>query len=196
MGNPESFRPRSNLVLAGAIFFVAGGLGLSAFPLGTTQGRIVAATWTALACYATYLCFVRPRLVLADEGATIINPLRDITVGWDAVQAIDAQYTMSLVVGGKRIYAWAAPAPGRYHARSVHPAEIRGLRVDATDVRVGESPRSDSGVATHLTRLRYDAFNARGTASGVETHVETKRAHAFALGGLALLSLIVTVVHF
>ena len=62
-------------------------------------------------------------------------------------------------VGGEKIYAWAAQAPGRYHSRTVHATEVRGLQIpDTNSMRAGESPRSHSGVAVALARIRHGAF--------------------------------------
>jgi hypothetical protein len=69
---------------------------------------------------------------------------------------------MSITVGGKSIYTWGAPAPSRYHARSVHPIEIRGLGLGNTDlIRPGESPRSDSGAAAYYARTYLQNFRSK-----------------------------------
>jgi hypothetical protein len=66
---------------------------------------------------------------------------------------------MYISVDGEKINAWAAQAPGRYHSRTVHATEIRGLQIpDTNSMRAGESPRSHSGVAVALARIRLDAF--------------------------------------
>ena len=75
---------------------------------------------------------------------------------------------------GKEIFAWAAPAPGRYHARSVHPSEVRGMNVGAEGIiRPGESPRSDSGVAKHLVLTRLEKFR-HGSVIPVQDSVQIR----------------------
>ena len=71
---------------------------------------------------------------------------------------------MYISVDGEKINAWAAQAPGRYHSRTVHATEIRGLQIpDTNSMRAGESPRSHSGVAVALARIRLDAFDKNQT---------------------------------
>jgi hypothetical protein len=61
---------------------------------------------------------------------------------------------------------WAAQTPGRYHSRTIHSSEIKGLQLDGF-IRPGESPRTDSGVATYLCRTRLAAFRDRGRSDGL-----------------------------
>jgi hypothetical protein len=73
---------------------------------------------------------------------------------------------MYIQVAGEKIYAWAAQAPGRYHSRTVHASEIRGLKIpDLQNMRPGESPRTHSGQALALARIRMEAFHATGDNS-------------------------------
>lgn len=121
--------------------------------------------WSAATCIGTWLLFVRPKLVIADEGVTVVNPLETVTIGWDAVQALEIKYSLTFFVGDKKIYSWVATGPGRYHARSLHKTELLGLGLDKRDiesgiVRPGESPRTASGQAIALCRLRWRAHNA------------------------------------
>jgi hypothetical protein len=106
-----------------------------------------------------YLILHRPFLEIADDGVKIVNPLWSYNIGWRDITDIEARYTMSIQTRGEVIYAWAAPAPGRYHIRKIHPSEVRGMDIaNQSSARFGESPRSDSGVATHLCRLRWKKF--------------------------------------
>lgn len=114
--------------------------------------------------YGIYLLFIRPRVRVTDDGIEIRNPISDHVIGWQDVQAINSQYTMSVRVNGKNIHAWAAPAPGRYHSRTVHPSDARHLGArEGTSIPMGDSPRAHSGVATHLARLRYERFTGEGS---------------------------------
>jgi hypothetical protein len=120
---------------------------------------IITAVWTIFVGSVVYQILFRPKIVFFDEGITISNPVKELTFGWDQVDSIEARYSMSVVVQGKTIYAWAAPAPSRYHARNIHPSELRGLKVGSEGtLRPGESPRSDSGVAKHIAQMRLDNF--------------------------------------
>lgn len=137
------------------------------------QGKlIITATWAVAISSMAYLIFTRPKVVLFDEGITIVNPFLTLTTGWQRVEAVDAKFTMSILVGDKTIYAWAAPAPSRYHSRSIHESDLRGMRIDHQSmIRPGESPRSHSGAATYLARTKLANFrnqNLTGAESSVE----------------------------
>jgi hypothetical protein len=67
---------------------------------------------------------------------------------------------------GNKIRIWCAQTPGRYHSRTVHSSEIRGLHIDGY-IRPGESPRTDSGVVTYLLRTRLIAFRGQERSDGL-----------------------------
>jgi hypothetical protein len=157
--NPEIFRPRSNIFYGVGIFALCVGM-TGAYFYGTEfETRIAALTISSFICSIAYLLFIRPKVTFYDEGIVITNPVHEYTVGWSDIDSIEARYTMYVNIGKRKIHAWAAPAPGRYHARSVHPNELKGMGIpDLHNMRPGESPRTHSGVATHLARSRHESF--------------------------------------
>jgi hypothetical protein len=143
-------------------------------------------TWAVAISSMAYLIFNRPKVILFDEGITIVNPFLTITTGWQRVDAIDAKFTMSILVDDKTIYAWAAPAPSRYHSRSIHESDLRGMRTDSQSmIRPGESPRSHSGAATYLARTKLANFRNQNL-TGAESRVE------FNSNGVAVLLISIT----
>jgi hypothetical protein len=159
MTNPEIYRARSSYFFAASIYFLTAGLTAQSFYLETINSFITTLSWSLLISYLFHLAFIRPKVTIFDEGIRITNPFREITIGWDQVQEISAKFSMYVTVGGEKVYAWAAQAPGRYHSRNVHASEVRGLQIpDTSNMRAGESPRSHSGVAIALARIRLDAF--------------------------------------
>jgi hypothetical protein len=151
------------------------------FFYGSFSGIAISLCLGVCAIQCAYLILHRPSIKIFDEGICITNPLRKITVGWDKVQDITAHYTMSIQVDGRVINAWAAPAPGRYHSRRIHPSEIKGLGIDSGgSIRPGESPRSHSGVAFYFANTRYKSFNDAGTINGCPTE------NSFNTSGLAI----------
>ncbi len=170
MSNSEVYRPRSGYFFAGAIYILCAGLVGQSFVTESASGVLTTSAWCALISYIFHLTFIRPKVTFFDEGIRITNPLREITVGWDRIQEINARYSMYIQVEGEKIYAWAAQAPGRYHARSIHPTELRGLKIpDPLNMRAGESPRTHSGVAVALGRIRQEAFMTRSNASACDS---------------------------
>ena len=166
MTNPEIYRARSSYFFAAFIYFLCAGISAQSFFVETLDSFNATLSWSLLICYLFHLGFIRAKVTIFDEGITITNPLRETTVGWDQVQEISVKFSMYISVGGEKIYAWAAQAPGRYHSRTVHATEVRGLQIpDTNSMRAGESPRSNSGVAVALARIRHDAFAKTETVS-------------------------------
>jgi hypothetical protein len=166
MTNPEIYRARSSYFFAAFIYFLCAGITAQSFFLETLDSFNATLSWSLLICYLFHLGFIRAKVTIFDEGITITNPLRETTVGWDQVQEISVKFSMYISVGGEKIYAWAAQAPGRYHSRTVHATEVRGLQIpDTNSMRAGESPRSHSGVAVALARIRHDDFAKSETVS-------------------------------
>jgi hypothetical protein len=197
MSNSQVFRPWSGYVMAGIVFLISAILCIQLIFEADLHGIVTGIAWGCAASWLAYLIFIRPKVTLFDQGITITNPFVAITVGWQSVEEIEARYCMSILVGERQIYAWAAPAPGRYHARTVHSSEIKGLKIGAdTLIRPGESPRTHSGVATHLAKLRLEKFQRTAGAQGCETQV------IFNIGGVAILTLslcaglLLNVIHF
>ncbi len=159
MTNPEIYRARSSYFFAAFIYFLCAGITAQSFFVESIESFNATLSWCLLICHLFHLGFIRAKVTIFDEGITITNPLRETTVGWDQVQEISVKFSMYVTVGGEKIYAWAAQAPGRYHSRTVHATEVRGLQIpDTNSMRAGESPRSHSGVAVALARIRLEAF--------------------------------------
>lgn len=174
MTNNFLYRPRTVWLSAGVTALIVIVLVGQTLTTGNIKADLVALSWGTFVLSCTYLLFIHPKIEIFDEGISITNPLQTITVGWDRVDAIEARYTMSIETAGKRIYAWAAPAPGRYHARTIHPSEVKGMDIGFDNqMRPGESPRSDSGQASYIAKLRWRAFEQAGISgcpSGVRVN--------------------------
>lgn len=158
MSNAERFRSRSAIATAFVAFGMLVLFAVEEWLTASAADFFRAACILAVVGEIIYLIFLRPSLILSDECARIINPFSEHVIGWQDIESIEARYSMSFeTVGGDRIYAWAASAPGRYHSRKIHPADIKGMGLTNV-IRVGESPRTDSGVAAHLARLKLKEF--------------------------------------
>lgn len=113
-----------------------------------------------------WMLFIHPKVLIYDEGITIVNPLITATIGWDAIDEIETRFALTIYSDKAKVVAWAAPAPGRYHARTIHQSEFKGIDYDRDfGVRPGDSPRAHSGAAAHLARTRLAYFRKHGGAS-------------------------------
>ena len=147
-----------------ALWIVATMLYLQIIDYGFNFGFVIASIWGALVCSICYQIFIHPKVIFFDEGLEIINPFSKHLIGWQDVEQVDTRYTMSIKtqggsIGNKQIYAFAAPAPGRYHSRSIHQSELRGLNIQSTgSIQAGQTPNSHSGVASAIANQKMIAF--------------------------------------
>jgi len=199
MTDPEIFRPRS-----GYIFFALAMVGSTiytyqSFRYFSFASGITTALWSGLLLTIAYLIFVRPKVVIYDEGITITNPLYEITRSWADVITIDVRYTMSIRLqqgiklpwhrkATETIYAFAAPAPGRYHSRSIHPSDLRGVGIShEAALRPGDSPRSHSGQAAAIARLRQQRFEKESAPTRIESRFSKNSSIQGVILALALM---------
>lgn len=190
VNNRETFRPRSSYVWF--VFAVVLDLLFVAERFTRNNGQAVVAGFFLGAAFAAgaYLLFLRPKVDLYDEAIVITNLITDETIGWQDVVDIETRYSMSVTTADRKVFAVAAPGPSRYHSRTVHETEMRGISVrDSSSIRPGDSPRTHSGVAAHLARLRWEAFNREGR----DASVTTQRKRQPLLASIALTSWVVGV---
>ncbi|MFZ4108314.1 MAG: hypothetical protein ACOYK4_04845 [Candidatus Planktophila sp.] len=160
MNNAEKFRPTSALIMGWVlIFFFAGFIAQSIYYGGLLEA-IITVSICGLGVFGTYLGFIKPYVVIFDEGIKIVNPTKEITASWDRVDEIETKYSMSIIVDGRTFYAWAAPAPSRRHGKRMHKSDFTP-RGSEHPVRIGDSPRSDSGACAYIARLRRKDFITR-----------------------------------
>lgn len=157
MTNAQVYRPWSGIALAATVFLICGLLiAVDAADIGTWL-------WSTAACTGTWLVFVRPKLIVGDEGVIVVNPLVRAAIGWADLEALEVKYAVTFHVGNRKIGSWVATAPGRYHARTMHRSELLGVGISSADIdsgniRPGESPRAASGQAIAICRLRWRAY--------------------------------------
>jgi len=177
MTNIEKFRPGS-AVASGwiLIIFFAGFIVQTIF----YGGDLVLTTAICSAgIIGAYLLFLKPYVLIFDEGIKVVNPAKEIAVSWDLVEEIETKYSMSITIAGIDYYAWAAPAPGRGHARRMHKTDrLPGAQVPR---RLADSPSSDSGACAYLARLRRKEFGHITTA-----HLEIRSDYTLLYIGAAL----------
>jgi hypothetical protein len=158
--NTEIFRPKSGFVASIFGYLLLFGAILQSIFTRNIQDLF----WTTLVCtfigIFIYCVIQRPRLEIADEGIKIINPISSRYLGWGEVTQIETRYALAFHTSSKILTSWAAVAPGRYHHRTIHPTEMRGIvSRDTTLIRASDSPRTDSGAAAYVARQRWEQFH-------------------------------------
>lgn len=198
MTNAETFRPTSGYIMAFSAFFAISALSYINIIDYGFRGGLTSITWGLVLSAVFYLIFIHPKVVFFDEGLTIVNPLTTITMGWHDVDDIDARFTMYVVnkTNGAKIHAFAAQAPGRYHSRTVHPNEVKGMRVgDSGMIRAGESPRTSSGAATAIARTRFEQFQRFENQRSITFSSEFNKRAAIAFVALVVVAVVTQVFH-
>jgi hypothetical protein len=163
MTNSEKFRPGSAIASGWILIAFFVGFIVQSFFYG---GEIILTLGICGAgAFGSYLLFLKPYVLLFDEGIKIVNPTKEITATWDLVEEIETKYSMSVEINGKAYFAWAAPAPSGRHSRRMNNTD---LLPGANDLRrVGDSLKSDSGVCSYMAKIRKKNFVDTG-ASEVE----------------------------
>ena len=160
MTNGEKFRPGS--AIASGWVLIAFFVGFILQSLFYGGDLLVTFGICGAGAYGSYLLFLKPYVLLFDEGIKIVNPTKEITATWDLVEEIETKYSMSIHVNERTYYAWAAPAPSGRHSRRMHKSDL--LPGADAPRRVGDSLKSDSGVCAYMANIRRKDFIAKGAS--------------------------------
>ena len=154
------FYSRFNRVLAAVSWlFCAGAIVAIIVSDFSNNGKYV---WLiAFAAFLAWAGLWRPFVRVTDDGVTLGNVLSTTEVPWAALIQVETQYALTLVTPRGRYSATAAPAPGRL-AVALSRRDLSGIASSAADgsLRPGDLPNTDSGVAAHLVRSRWDQLVA------------------------------------
>lgn len=158
----------------------------------------------AAVCVPVWVLLLRPKVVVQQDGVRFVNPVSTSLHPWAAIDDVDTQYQLAVMVDGRRRYAWALPAPGIGGATAEHveallrersvrnalstaaternalPATRRKLGTDG--VRPGDLDKYSVGVAAGVIRQSLEdvaAHAEKHTASpGATTEADPASAAA------------------
>jgi len=170
MTNSEKFRPGS--AIASGWILIAFFVGFIIQTLFFGGDLLLTIGICGAGAFGSYLLFLKPYVLLFDEGIKIINPTKEI----------ETKYSMSIQIRGESFYAWAAPAPSGRHSRRMHSTDL--LPGADAPRRVGDSLKSDSGVCAYMAKIRKKNF-IPGAAS--EFEIITDNTGFYILAALILL---------
>ena len=180
MSNVEKFRPGS--AIASGWILIAFFIGVIAQSFFYGGDILLSLGICGAGAYGAYLLFLKPYVLIFDEGIKVINPTKEITATWDLVEEIETKYSMSIQIRGEAYYAWAAPAPSGRHSRRMNSTDLHP-RIDSVR-RVGDSLKSDSGVCSYMAKARKKDFVATGAS---EFEIISDNKGLFILAALLLL---------
>lgn len=128
-----------------------------------------ALSFTPLAVTVVYFCwmlFWYPSVTVEPSGVTVRNPLKTIQVSWPAIVRIDTRYALTLFTRTtKKVVAWSAPSPSRYAGINTVRPDLSGLSPQSAasgSVKLGDTPRSESGLAALHVRRAWTALRDAG----------------------------------
>ena len=168
---PTTFRPLFGRVLAVVVGVVVV-LGLAGFVVSGEFASLARYAWGALfVAVAAFAAFWFPSIAVAEHEVTIRNVFSTVHVPWPAIQRVDTKWALTLYLpGGKKVAAWASPAPNRYAAQ-VGPS--KDAKLAAKDqggaIRPGDLLETPSGAVAFVIRSHWDDLRESGALdSGVE----------------------------
>jgi hypothetical protein len=168
---PTTFRPLFGRVLA-VIVGVVVLLGLAGFITAGDAAVLVRYAWAPLfIAVGAFALFWFPSIAVAEHEVTVRNVFSTLHVPWPAIQRVDTKWALTLYLpGGKKVAAWASPAPNRYAAQ-VGPS--KDARLAAKDqggaIRPGDLLETPSGAVAFVIRSHWDDLRESGAFdSGVE----------------------------
>ena len=178
------FRPLFGRILAVTVVVLCAALAGQALVFDA------AGSWLSLAPLAfvavgAWALFWQPAVDIADDGVIVRNIVRTIRVPWSRIADVDTRYALTLELdSGRKVGAWAAPAPGALQALRLDKRRLTKLPpstyMDGT-VRPGDDESTDSGLPALVIRREWERrADEPDSGEGVETtwHVRTTVALA------------------
>jgi hypothetical protein len=181
MDQPVVIRPSFGRLLTVIVTAIAA-LVLVSSVVGGRADLLPTAAWgPLLLAYAAWLVFWAPRVRIATEGVEVRNVFRTHDITWPAIRGVGTKWALTLTTDDDRVTAWAAPAPGRHSNAYITTKEERNqpyLSAMMQDARRGDLPRTDSGDAATVIRLRLAELADAGHLGGpVEATGRRVRTH-------------------
>lgn len=161
MSSEVIFRPKSNLfwgigALALDLLFLA-----QAFFYPAAGENLIADLLVAvLVATASYLIWIRPKLVLQEKSLLVVNPLRRAEIDYQDITELETKWALLIRHGGGRTRVWVASTNGKQRWISDSTNRWRFAKLSKPETFTGDiasisdSSLSDSGAAATLIRQR------------------------------------------
>jgi len=167
------FRQRSSLTLA-AVCGVTGLVLLGTLAWNWADNpEPLFVSWVLFALALVWSLFVRPTVVLDDDGVTLRNVFRDIHIPWVRVTDAESRWNLKVLVGDRAYTAWAISS------QVERPKGVSGGMFGMLPGRLEKYARADARPLTPAQKV---------TASMVARSIEQAKeeyAEAVAQGALA-----------
>lgn len=161
MANETVFRPRANLVWGASAIVLDALYLVQVVFYPTKDDQIALAIVLGLALgFGAYAIWLRPKLVLGDDGLTVVNPLSTTAIAYSEITDLETKWALLIRHSGGATRVWVAPTNGRTRWAADNLFRWGFNKIPRSDRAVGaataasESINSDSGLAAELIRQR------------------------------------------
>jgi hypothetical protein len=161
MANEIVFRPRANLVWGASAIVLDALYLVQVVFYPTKDDRIALAVVLGLAlALGAYAIWLRPKLVLGDDGLIVVNPLSTKAISYGDITDLETKWALLIRHSGGATRVWVAPTNGRTRWAADNLFRWGFNKIPRSDRAVGaataasESINSDSGLAAELIRQR------------------------------------------
>ncbi|BDV31021.1 PH domain-containing protein [Microbacterium terricola] len=163
MPQPVTFRPRGGLILA-VIAIVICALGLIGLILSEGTEGLFGWFWPIAAfAWGAWLLYINPCVTVTEGFVEIRNILRTHRVPWGDVDDVESRYALTVMTrDGRRIRAWAAPAPSARQALATRRDEVSRTPGEGDTRRPSDAEGTESGDATAIVRRHLETYRTTG----------------------------------
>ncbi len=168
---PTTFRPLFGRILAVVVGVVVV-LGLAGFVVAGDLASLARFAWGPLLVGVTaFAAFWFPSIAVAEHEVTVRNVFSTMHVPWPAIQRVDTKWALTLYLpGGRKVAAWASPAPNRYAAQVGASKDTKlAAQGQGGAIRPGDLLETPSGAVAFVIRSHWEDLRADGKLdAGVE----------------------------
>lgn len=163
MPEPVVFRPRGGQILA---WIAIGVCAMGLVIIAVTDGVASLLVWVApvlLVAWLAWVLYVAPAVTVTDGFVEVANPFRTHRVPWGDIAEVETRYALTVQTrAGRRIRAWAAPAPGARRAMTMRSEELARTAGDGDTRRPSDALGTASGDAAGLVRRHLETARRGG----------------------------------
>lgn len=167
-------------------------LGIAGFIVIGDGASLVRFAWgPLLVAFAAFAAFWFPSVAVAEHEVTVRNVFSTIHVPWPAIQRVDTKFALTLYLeGGRKVAAWASPAPNRYAAQVGITKETKlAARDQGGAIRPGDLLDTPSGAVAYVIRRHWEELRDDGMLDhGAEPESVRRDWHWPVIIGMAVLA--------
>ena len=152
----HTYRQRSSVLLA--LFFVVGAviLVVSALLSWGDHPQPLFVAWLLFGCAVAWTVFVRPCVVLDQDGVHLRNIVRDVDIPWPLVSDVETRWNLKVWSGDDGHTAWAIAS--QVERPKVHASVLPGLssKLDGFTGQGASTPKASTKVTSRMVADAID----------------------------------------